>query len=111
MGSLKYIPAFSLLASISLIAVPGITMAKVGGGSGYQSGYNHGVSDANTDNPRDWYILQPGKGFEFHTHDFISGYVDGYCSVAGPHMSSDSDKAFWDCARGPSSAGWVGNGN
>ncbi len=82
-------------------------MAK---GGGYQSGYNHGVSDASSNNPRDWYILQPGKGFAFHTHDFIAGYVDGFCSVQ-PGMSSDADQALWDCSRGSDSAAWVENGN
>jgi hypothetical protein len=100
--------AFSLLTVISLTAVPSVALAK-GGSGGYQSGYQHGVDDANSNGH--WYILQPGKGFAFHTRDFVTGYVDGFCSVAGPHMSSDSDKALWDCARGPSSAGWVGSGN
>jgi hypothetical protein len=102
--------AFSLLVAMSIISIPSIAMAK-GATGGYQSGYNHGVSDAHTGNTRDWYILQPGKGFAFHTHDFIAGYVDGFCSIAGSHMSSDSDKAMWDCARGSDSASWVRDGN
>jgi hypothetical protein len=82
-----------------------------GSSSGYQSGYSHGISDARKENdPKSWYILQPEKGFAFHTHDFINGYVDGFCSIAGPHMSSDSDKAGWDCSRGSSSAFWVSHG-
>ena len=107
---LKRILTISLLTAMSLIAVPGIAVVK-GSGGDYQSGYNHGVSDAHTSDTRNWYILQPVKGFAFHTHDFIVGYVDGFCSIAGPHMSSDSDKAMWDCARGPESAGWVGDTN
>ena len=53
---------------------------------------------------------ETGKGFAFHSQEFVKGYVDGFCSVS-PNTSSDSDKAMWDCARGPSSAGWVGDGN
>ena len=39
------------------------------------------------------YILQPGKGFQFHTPEFDRGYVDGFCSIAGPNYSSDADEA------------------
>ncbi|MGA9841655.1 MAG: hypothetical protein WBQ25_05020 [Nitrososphaeraceae archaeon] len=75
--------------------------------SAYQSGYNHGVSDASgmhSLGPR--YILQPGKGFQFHTPEFDRGYVDGFCSIAGPNYSSDADEAAFDCAHGSSSASW-----
>ena len=72
---------------------------------GYQSGYDHGVKDAN--NNSHWYILEPGKGFQFHTSEFIRGYVTGFCSIAGSHFSSDSLKAIWSCDRGPDSASWV----
>ena len=54
-----------------------------------------------------WYILQPGKGFQFHTWDFIRGYVTGWCSVNPPGSGSDADEAEFDCAEGPSSAGWM----
>ncbi|MGA9840778.1 MAG: hypothetical protein WBP64_16715 [Nitrososphaeraceae archaeon] len=74
-------------------------------GGGYQSGYDHGVEDAN--NNSHWYILEPGKGFQFHTPEFIRGYVTGFCSIAGSHFSSDSNKAFFSCEKGPGSAGWI----
>jgi hypothetical protein len=77
----------------------------------FQSGFEHGVSDAKascTDRCH-WYILEPGKGFQFHTWEFAHGYVAGFCSIAGSQMSSDDDAAGWDCARGPESAFWVGN--
>lgn len=45
-----------------------------------------------------------------HT-DFIAGYVDGFCSIAASHLSSDADQATWDCARGSDSASWVRDGN
>jgi hypothetical protein len=79
--------------------------AKSSGG-GYQSRYNHGVCDATATH---MYILQPGKGFQFHSHEFINGYVDGFCSIAGSGASSDADEATFDCDRGFSSAAWVGN--
>ena len=71
----------------------------------YQSGFQHGVNDGKMDGVN-WYILEPGHGFQFHTWDFVKGYVYGFCSVS-PNISSDSDKAGWDCARGPESASWV----
>ena len=37
-----------------------------------------------------WYILEPRKGFQFHTWEFVKGYVNGFCSVS-LHSSSDAD--------------------
>src|SRR5215831_7796118 len=78
--------------------------------SAYQSGYNHGVSDGkdsclHTDGCH-WYILEPDKGFAFHSWDFVRGYVTGFCK-ASPGTSSDADQAIWDCDKGPDSASWV----
>jgi hypothetical protein len=58
----------------------------------YQSGFNHGVSDAKCASVgcRE-YIIQPGKGFGFHIRDFINGYVNGYCSIAMPPTSKAVD--------------------
>ena len=53
-----------------------------------------------------WYILGPGKGFAFHSWDFVRGYVTGFCK-ASPGTSSDADQASWDCDKGPDSASWV----
>ena len=39
--------------------------------------FEHGVKDAKS---TDWYILQPGNGFQFHSWDFVRGYVNGFCS-------------------------------
>lgn len=58
-------------------------------------------------NPSKWYILQSGKGFQFHTPEFNTGYMDGFCSIAGSHYSSDADQAIFDCARGPGSISWI----
>jgi hypothetical protein len=78
--------------------------------SPYKSGFQHGVSDGkdsclHTDGCH-WYILEPGKGFAFHSWDFVRGYVTGFCK-ASSGTSSDSDQATFDCARGPDSASWV----
>ena len=63
----------------------------------YQSGYEHGVSDANgTSGPL--YLEEPGKGFAFHTEKFNQGYIDGFCSVAGNDSSSDSDAGTFYCS-------------
>ena len=52
LGKLKYIFAFCSFIATIIIAVPSITMAK-GGTGGYQSGYNHGVSDAKKSDSRE----------------------------------------------------------
>jgi hypothetical protein len=74
--------------------------------SGYESGYNHGVSDAKSSGQM--YISQPGKGFEFHSKQFVKGYIDGWCATTGGG-SSDADQASFDCSKGFSSAHWIGN--
>jgi hypothetical protein len=35
------------------------------------------------------YILEPGKGFEFHTQELIDGYIDGFCDNSPPGRGSD----------------------
>jgi hypothetical protein len=88
------ISSTALLVALTCI---GTVYAK---GGAYQSGFDHGVSDANDSCQHadgcHWYILQPGKGFTFHSSEFNHGYVDGFCSV-DPHGGSDSDKASFDC--------------
>ena len=78
--------------------------------SSYESGFNHGVIDGkdSCSHPDGchWYILGPGKGFTFHSWDFVRGYVTGFCK-ASPGTSSDADQAGWDCDKGPDSASWV----
>lgn len=56
--------------------------------SAYQSGFRHGISDAKKACSCDWYILQPGKGFKFHSNEFFGGYIVGFCSVADPKALS-----------------------
>ncbi len=67
----------------------------------YQAGYSHGIADGK-DSCRHkdgchWYILEPGKGFGFHTKEFNQGYIDGFCHVS-PNSGSDADEATWSCS-------------
>jgi len=89
-----------LIGTIGILALLTAVAPSAFALTAYQSGFEHGVSDARS---ADWYILQPGKGFQFHTWEFVKGCVTGFCSV-NPGTSSDADQATWDCARGPSSA-------
>jgi hypothetical protein len=49
--------------------------------SDYQLGFKHGVSDGKIKSqincpglePCPYYILEPGKGFQFHTLEFVKG--------------------------------------
>jgi hypothetical protein len=43
------------------------------------------------------YILEPGKGFEFHTQEFIDGYIDGFCDNSPSGRGSDADEATFNC--------------
>ena len=99
-----------IIVMVVLIALVPLTQ-QVYAISGYDSGFNHGVQDAHDTclhpDGCHWYILESGKGFKFHTFEFVKGYVDGFCRVAGPHMSSDADQAAWNCRVGPDSASWV----
>ena len=56
--------------------------------SGYDSGYNHGCSDAKLSDPSERYINQPEKGPSFHSDAFMHGYESGLnsCSV---HQSNN----------------------
>ena len=53
--------------------------------SPYDSGHEHGVSDAKKiiQGHRDLYILQPGKGWTDHTGQFIQGYVTALTTAPG----------------------------
>jgi len=86
------------------------TLQSVFAISPYESGFNHGVIDGkdSCSHPDGchWYILGPGKGFAFHSWDFVRGYVTGFCT-ASPGTSSDADQDGWDCDKGPDSASWV----
>jgi hypothetical protein len=89
------VTTMTLIISFGLIASNDATASK----SPYQSGYDHGASDARDDcsDGCDWYILEPGKGFEFHTQEFIDGYIDGFCNNSPPGRGSDADEATFNC--------------
>jgi hypothetical protein len=78
--------------------------------SAYESGFDHGVTDGKDSclHPSGchWYVLEQGKGFAFHSWDFVRGYVTGFCK-ASSGTSSDADQGSWDCDKGPDSASWV----
>ena len=76
--------------------------------SGFQHGGSDGYDKCQHPDGCHWYILQPGKGFKFHTREFVIGYVTGWCSVPGNEKSgSDSVVASWDCRLGPTSGTYV----
>jgi hypothetical protein len=50
-------------------------------GTPYQSGYDHGCSDAKLP-PSKRYINQPGKGPESHSQEFMSGYNAGFSACS-----------------------------
>jgi len=58
----------------------------------FDSGYNHGCSDAKISVDSQRYINQPGKGPTYHTSDFMDGYYQGfdYCSTSVNNLSYDS---------------------
>jgi hypothetical protein len=66
--------------------------------SAYTSGFSHGLSDGKlaSHGSVNWYILQPGKGFAFHTQDFKNGYVAGFCK-SEPGGGSDANQATFSC--------------
>jgi hypothetical protein len=56
--------------------------------SGFDSGFNHGCSDAKLSDPSERYINQSEKGPNFHSDAFMRGYKSGFnsCSV---HQSNN----------------------
>jgi hypothetical protein len=74
---------FSTTIGIVLISQHPIFNVYASKSSPYDSGYNHGCSDAQISNPSDRYINQPEKGPSFHTGEFMSGYNDGLDSCSG----------------------------
>ena len=59
----------------------------------YDSGYNHGCSDAKTgDHP----YLDDSGGEDGHTATFMKGYDDGYSKCHGPNSKSGNNKGVSD---------------
>jgi hypothetical protein len=66
--------ALIVVAAASLGIMQGVMAKK---GTPFQAGYDHGCNDAKvTFSAR--YINQPGKGSNFHTQEFMSGYNRGF---------------------------------
>jgi hypothetical protein len=42
-------------------------------------------------------IMQPGKGFAFHSMEFNRNYIKGFCAVGGG--GSNTEEATFDCSR------------
>jgi hypothetical protein len=59
----------------------------------YDSGYNHGCSDAKTgDHP----YLEDSGGEDSHTDTFMQGYNDGYSKCHDPNSKSDDNNGISD---------------
>ena len=57
----------------------------------YRSGFEHGVTDGNTNGSR--YISQPRQGFAWHSSEFVKGYINGFCSIpANKDVGTDDDQ-------------------
>jgi hypothetical protein len=71
--------ALIVVAAASLGIMQGVIAKK---GTPFQAGYDHGCNDAKvTFSVR--YINQPGKGSNFHTQEFMSGYSRGFSTCSG----------------------------
>ena len=75
---------FSVLLVLTALTVSQTQLAMGSGTSPYQSGYNHGCSDARISDPSDRYINQPERGpSSFHTNEFMTGYNVGFNACSG----------------------------
>jgi hypothetical protein len=79
-GSLLLITvALIIIISAASLGTIHNAMAKA---TPYQTGYDHGCSDAKLPFSAR-YINQPGKGPSFHTQEFMSGYNAGFAACSG----------------------------
>lgn len=60
----------------------------------YQSGYKHGVKDANMTYGLSNFMDK--GGFAKHTERFNQGYIDGWC-LGQPGAGSDSNNGTFEC--------------
>jgi hypothetical protein len=91
--------ALIVVAAASLGIMQGVMAKK---GTPFQAGYDHGCNDAKvTFSAR--YINQPGKGSNFHTQEFMSGYNRGFsiCSEASA-VASNVDSSSRNVTLSPS---------
>jgi hypothetical protein len=68
--------------------------------SPYNSGYDHGCSDAGISDPSEQYINEPGKGPSDHTHEFMGGYYAGFGSCSFSEQSN-CDSSYPDVCIAP----------
>ena len=99
----------TLLIAVAVIVLM-IGAPSVFASTEYQSGYKHGVIDGKDSclhpDGCHWYILQPDKGFAFHTKEFIRGYIAGWCLNSPPAGGSDADETRFQC----NEPGWFPEG-
>lgn len=60
-----------------------LSSSQVYAASPYDSGYDHGCSDAGISDPSSQYINEPGKGPSYHTSEFMDGYYAGVDTCSG----------------------------
>ena len=84
-----------LAIAAALIVVAGASLgviqtAMAKKGTPFQAGFDHGCNDAKVMFSAR-YINQPGKGPNFHTQEFMSGYNRSFskCIGKGPNVSSN----------------------
>jgi hypothetical protein len=65
----------TVLTSFTVLQMQSVAASSL---SPYDSGHNHGCSDARISDPSDRYINEPGKGPSHHTNEFMRGYNAGY---------------------------------
>jgi hypothetical protein len=84
--NLVYASGIAFILLLTILIPIGQTAATKS--SAYDSGYNHGCSDARNG---DQYINTPGKGASFHTAEFMRGYDSGHNACAGSSSGGNSD--------------------
>jgi hypothetical protein len=97
------IASFSIVLLIGCLSFGQTGVSSVLSKSDYQSGFNHGISDVkdsctHTDGCH-WYVLGKGKGFAFHSKEFIRGYIAGWCLHVPVGGGSDADQARFECGK------------
>jgi hypothetical protein len=98
---LKFLVAIILIsatANVTIGAGLGIPIeveaSKMSDADRYDSGYGHGCSDAQIDDPKDWYINGVNKNGEptnkaHHTAAFNAGYDAGFQACGGQIVNVD----------------------
>ncbi len=90
------LPRSVFFVIFALTVLSPLYYAQVYAASPYDSGYDHGCSDAGMSDPSSRYINEPGKGPSDHTDDFMSGYDAGFgsCSHASDQNREKASGKF-----------------